>query len=125
MENNKLNPQNQIPFEIPCVQVTAPSLIEEKVVKSVFGTPFYNDRVLDTLLEEEKALGWSLVEVIDGANVKFSRSISERGDDLKRYNKGYDPYRTTYGITLKSLVQISFFLLVIASNLTYHLLFYP
>jgi hypothetical protein len=75
---------------------------EFKILRSatrVFKDP---DR-LRHALEEESRAGWVLVEKFDNQRLRLKRPASARAGDA---GLGFDPYRTTYGMSDGSLAAI-------------------
>lgn len=70
---------------------------EFKIIRSVTGA-FGKPHVLAQALEQEQLGGWELVEKFDDNRVRLRRPASAREQDPMR-PPGYDPYRTTYGMS--------------------------
>jgi len=70
---------------------------EFKIVRSETGA-FRKPEVFQALLQEESVAGWELVEKLDNRRVRFKRSRDARRRDAT-LPPGYDPYRTTFGMT--------------------------
>jgi hypothetical protein len=70
---------------------------EFKIVRSVTGA-FGKPEGLARMLDEEAQGGWELVEKFDDNRVRLKRPAAARRGDLG-LPAGYDPYRTTYGLT--------------------------
>ena len=70
---------------------------EFKILRSNFGT-FRNPEKLRAVLDEESRGGWMLVEKFDDCRIRLKRPAGTkviRGD----FEDGYDPYRTTVGMS--------------------------
>jgi hypothetical protein len=70
---------------------------EFKILRSNLAT-FRNQEKLRAVLEEEKRGGWVLVEKFDDQRIRLKRPAGTKvvqGD----FADGYDPYRTTVGIS--------------------------
>jgi len=75
---------------------------EFKILRSNFAT-FRNPQKLRAVLEEEKRGGWVLVEKFDDRRIRLKRPAGTKltqGD----FANGYDPYRTTIGVSEGFLV---------------------
>ena len=75
---------------------------EFKILRSNFAT-FRNPAKLRTVLDEEKRGGWVLVEKFDDQRIRLKRPAGTKaiqGD----FADGYDPYRTTVGMSQGFLV---------------------
>jgi hypothetical protein len=73
---------------------------EFKILSSGTGQ-FRKPEVLRQALEEEARAGWVLVEKFDNQRLRLKRPASARTGDAAL---GYDPYRTTYGMSEVKLV---------------------
>jgi hypothetical protein len=75
---------------------------EFKILRSNFNT-FRNPEKLRAVLEEEKRGGWVLVEKFDDQRIRLKRAAGTKvtqGD----FADGYEPYRTTIGVSQGFLV---------------------
>jgi len=75
---------------------------EFKILRSNFAT-FRNPEKLRTVLDQEKRGGWVLVEKFDDQRIRLKRPTGTKvmqGD----FADGYDPYRTTVGVSQGFLV---------------------
>jgi hypothetical protein len=75
---------------------------EFKILRSNFAT-FGDPQKLRAILEEEKRGGWVLVEKFDDRRIRLKRPAGTKltqGD----FADGYDPYRTTIGVSEGFLV---------------------
>jgi hypothetical protein len=75
---------------------------EFKILRSNFAT-FRNPEKLRAVLDEEKRGGWVLVEKFDDQRIRLKRPAGTKlvqGD----FADGYDPYRTTVGVSQGFLV---------------------
>ena len=77
---------------------------EFKIVRSSTGA-FKKPEVLQTLIQQEALAGWRMVEKFDNSRVRFKRSAAAARDDIK-LPPGFDPYRTTYGVSEGALGAI-------------------
>lgn len=68
---------------------------EFKILRSAMGAFGKPDR-LRMALEEEARAGWVLVEKFDSRRVRLKRPASARAGDAAL---GFDPYRTSYGMS--------------------------
>lgn len=68
---------------------------EFKILRSVTGA-FGKPERLRHALEEEARAGWVLVEKFDNQRVRLKRPTSARAGDAVL---GFDPYRTSYGMS--------------------------
>ena len=93
---------------------------EFKILRSNL-TAFRNPEKLRAVLDEEKRGGWTLVEKFDDQRIRLKRPAATKvtqGD----FADGYDPYRTTVGVSqgalvltiLGVLVSLAFGLIIIA-----------
>ncbi len=70
---------------------------EFKIVRSATGA-FKNRDTVEQIIAEESAAGWKFVEKFDDNRMRFKRPASARRNDFN-LPPGFDPYRTTYGMT--------------------------
>ncbi|MCW5875314.1 MAG: hypothetical protein KIS85_00400 [Anaerolineales bacterium] len=75
---------------------------EFKILRS-HTNQFRNPQALQRAITEERQGDWELLEKFDESRVRFRRPISARQQDASR-PQGYDPYRTTYGISETNMV---------------------
>ena len=75
---------------------------EFKILRSATNTFRDPDR-LRQALEEEARAGWVLVEKFDNQRLRLKRSASARTGDAAL---GFDPYRTSYGMSDGKLALI-------------------
>lgn len=68
---------------------------EFKILRSAVGA-FKKPEVLRAILAEEERAGWMLVEKFDTQRVRLKRPVSARAND---HTLGFDPYRTTIGLS--------------------------
>ena len=68
---------------------------EFKILRSVTGAFGDPDRLRQALDQEARA-GWVLVEKFDNGRVRLKRPASARSGDAAL---GFDPYRTSYGMS--------------------------
>jgi hypothetical protein len=68
---------------------------EFKIVRSATGG-FKRTEFLQSVLEEEKRAGWTLVEKFDNSRVRLKRPVSARASDG---SAGIDAYRSHVGIS--------------------------
>lgn len=68
---------------------------EFKIIRSATGW-FRNPELLRRVLDEESRAGWTLVEKFDDQRVRLKRPAAARGRDG---SLGFDPYRTTVGMS--------------------------
>ena len=70
---------------------------EFKIVRSATGA-FKKRETVEQIIAEESMAGWKMVEKFDDNRLRFKRMASAKRND---YNlpPGFDPYRTTYGMT--------------------------
>jgi hypothetical protein len=76
---------------------------EFKILRSNFGT-FRNPEKLRAVLDEESRGGWMLVEKFDDCRIRLKRPAGTKliqGD----FEDGYDPYRTSVGMSQGALVM--------------------
>lgn len=70
---------------------------EFKIVRSASGA-FRNPNVQARVEAEEALAGWTLLEKFDNGRLRFKRPVSARRKD-ELLPRGFDPYRTTYGLS--------------------------
>lgn len=75
---------------------------EFKILRSATGA-FKKPEVLRGILEEEGRAGWVMVEKFDSQRVRLKRPAAARSGDSAL---GFDPYRTTVGISEGRLTLI-------------------
>lgn len=75
---------------------------EFKFLRSATGAFRNPDRLRDALEQEARA-GWVLVEKFDNGRLRLKRPASARAGDGAL---GFDPYRTSYGISDGKLVAM-------------------
>jgi hypothetical protein len=75
---------------------------EFKILRSNFGA-FRNQERLRAVLEEEKRGGWTLVEKFDDQRIRLKRLAATK-PVLGDFADGYDPYRTTLGMSQGAMV---------------------
>jgi hypothetical protein len=75
---------------------------EFKIIRSNFNT-FRNPEKLRAVLEEEKRGGWTLVEKFDDQRIRLKRPAGVKVTPAD-FADGYDPYRTTVGVSQGFLV---------------------
>ena len=70
---------------------------EFKIVRSSTGA-FKKREAVEQIVAEEAVAGWQMVEKFDDNRLRFKRSATAKRND---YNlpPGFDPYRTTYGMS--------------------------
>ena len=68
---------------------------EFKILRSATGA-FKKPDMLRRILEEEGRAGWVMVEKFDSQRVRLKRPAAAKSDDA---SLGFDPYRTTVGIS--------------------------
>ncbi|MCG3124786.1 MAG: hypothetical protein GIKADHBN_03273 [Phycisphaerales bacterium] len=68
---------------------------EFKILRSATGA-FKKPEVLRSILEEEGRAGWVMIEKFDSQRVRLKRPAAARSGDSAL---GFDPYRTTVGIS--------------------------
>jgi hypothetical protein len=68
---------------------------EFKILRSSTSA-FKNPERLKSVLAEEAAAGWTLVEKFDNGRIRLKRPVSARAGD---HALGFDPYRTSIGMT--------------------------
>ena len=79
---------------------------EFKIVRSATGA-FRKPECLRQVIEEEGRAGWVLLEKFDNQRVRFKRPASAKsGDSALAPAPGYDPYRTSYGMSDGKLVAL-------------------
>ena len=69
---------------------------EFKILRSVTNQ-FKKPQVLQQVLQEERLGDWELVEKFDDGRLRFKRPTAARSKDQVR-PRGYDPYRTRFGM---------------------------
>jgi hypothetical protein len=77
---------------------------EFKILRSNFAA-FRNQEKLRAVLDDEKRAGWVLVEKFDDQRIRLKRPAGTKviqGD----FADGYDPYRTTVGMSQGLIVLI-------------------
>jgi hypothetical protein len=77
---------------------------EFKILRSSFGT-FRNPERLRAILDEEKRGGWILVEKFDDCRIRLKRQAGTKVIQAD-FADGYDPYRTTVGMSQGALVTV-------------------
>ena len=75
---------------------------EFKILRSATGA-FKKPDVLRRFLEEEGRAGWVMIEKFDSQRVRLKRPAAAKSGDSAL---GFDPYRTTVGITEGGLTLI-------------------
>jgi hypothetical protein len=75
---------------------------EFKILRSATGA-FKKPDVLRRILEEEGRAGWVMIEKFDSQRVRLKRPAAARSGDSAL---GFDPYRTTVGISEGRLTLI-------------------
>jgi hypothetical protein len=75
---------------------------EFKILRSATNA-FRNPDLFRQALEEEARAGWVLVEKFDNQRLRLKRSASARAGDTAL---GFDPYRTSYGMSEGQLTLI-------------------
>lgn len=75
---------------------------EFKILRSSTGA-FKNPDTLRRFLAEEERAGWVLLEKFDSRRVRLKRPAAAKSGDA---TLGFDPYRTTVGITDSQLTLI-------------------
>jgi len=75
---------------------------EFKILRSATNV-FRNPDCLRQALEEEARAGWVLVEKFDNQRLRLKRPASARAGDAAL---GFDPYRTSYGMSPGKLTLI-------------------
>lgn len=75
---------------------------EFKILRSATGAFRRPDRLRQALDEEARA-GWVLVEKFDNQRVRLKRPASARAGDAAL---GFDPYRTSHGLSESRLMLI-------------------
>jgi hypothetical protein len=99
---------------------------EFKILRSNFGA-FRTAEKLRAVLEKERRGGWTLVEKFDDCRIRLKRPAGNKVIEAD-FADGYDPYRTTVGMSQGALVMaiLSFFvaagfaLLMVAFILSRH-----
>lgn len=90
---------------------------EFKILRSHINQ-FRNPQALQRAIAEERQGDWELLEKFDESRVRFRRPVGARRQDASR-PQGYDPYRTTYGISEAGIA-----LWVIGAILAFFILFF-
>ncbi|MCC6322662.1 MAG: hypothetical protein IT438_14635 [Phycisphaerales bacterium] len=75
---------------------------EFKILRSATGA-FKKPEALQRILEEEGRAGWVMIEKFDSQRVRVKRPSAARSGDA---SLGFDPYRTTVGISEGRLTLI-------------------
>jgi hypothetical protein len=75
---------------------------EFKIIRSTTGAFGKPERLKEILAEEGQA-GWELVEKFDTQRVRLKRQVAWRDKDA---TLGWDPYRTTIGLSEGKLVGV-------------------
>ena len=70
---------------------------EFKIVRSVTGK-FKKREVVEQVRAEEAMAGWVMVEKFDDNRIRFKRQTKAQRNDIN-LPPGFDPYRTTYGLS--------------------------
>lgn len=70
---------------------------EFKIVRSVTGK-FKKREVVEQVRAEEAMAGWVMVEKFDDSRIRFKRQTKAQLNDIS-LPPGFDPYRTTYGLS--------------------------
>ena len=70
---------------------------EFKIVRSVTGK-FKKREVVEQVRAEEAMAGWVMVEKFDDSRIRFKRQTKAQRNDIS-LPPGFDPYRTTYGLS--------------------------
>lgn len=78
---------------------------EFKILRSATGA-FKNPEVLRRILEEEGRAGWVMIEKFDSKRVRLKRPASPAASKSGDPALGFDPYRTTVGISEGRLTLI-------------------
>lgn len=78
---------------------------EFKILRSSFAT-FRNPAKLRAVLDEEKRGGWTLVEKFDDYRIRLKRPAGAKVTESD-FADGYDPYRTTTGVSQGGVVAIA------------------
>ena len=75
---------------------------EFKIIRSATSV-FKRPEVMNAVLQEEQVGGWELVEKFDDGRIHLKRAKSARENDAM-LPRGYNAYRTQYGISEGGLV---------------------
>ena len=75
---------------------------EFKILRSATGA-FRRPDLLRQILDEESRAGWVLVEKFDNQRMRLKRPVSARAADT---TLGFDPYRTSHGLSEGRLTLI-------------------
>jgi hypothetical protein len=75
---------------------------EFKILRSATSA-FRKPEELSRALEEESRAGWTLVEKFDNQRLRLKRPIAARAQDA---GLGFDPYRTTFGMSEGRLAMV-------------------
>ncbi len=78
---------------------------EFKILRANFAT-FRNPEKLRAVLDEEKSGGWTLVEKFDDQRIRLKRPAGAK-QPQGEFADGYDPYRTTVGISQNFIVLVA------------------
>ena len=78
---------------------------EFKILRASFAT-FRNSEKLRAILEEEKRGGWALVEKFDDQRIRLKRPAGAK-QPQGEFADGYDPYRTTVGMSQNVIVLVA------------------
>ena len=70
---------------------------EFKIVRSVTGK-FKKREMVEQVRAEEAMAGWVMVEKFDDSRIRFKRQTKAQQNDIS-LPPGFDPYRTTYGLS--------------------------
>lgn len=70
---------------------------EFKIIRSATGA-FGKPQTLAQVLEQERMGDWELMKKFDNNRIRLRRPASARAQDHTR-PRGYDPYRTSFGIS--------------------------
>ena len=83
---------------------------EFKIMRSATGK-FKSLETVQELCRQEARAGWEMVEKFDSSRIRFKRRIDKRSGDAQL---GFDPYRTSAGMTEGKLAAIIMSIVVLA-----------
>ena len=92
---------------------------EFKIMRSATGK-FKSLATVQELCQQEARAGWEMVEKFDSSRIRFKRRIDKRSGDAQL---GFDPYRTSAGMTEGKLAAVVLTSIALAAGLVAVLVF--